>query len=458
MREILDSVLKKAQPTKKEEELIDNAQKRAIQILENTKKDFNLEFKIELVGSIARGTWISGNKDIDFFLKFDEKITRDELKALGLKIGKEVAKKLNSTYLISYAEHPYTRIQYEDFNIEIVPCYDLKDTSNLKSAVDRTPFHNEYLKKRLNTTLVNEVRIFKQFLKENNLYGAEAKIEGFSGYLCELLILKYHSFMELIDVASEWSKREGIQIEEHFPQREVLKRFDDNLVVVDPIDKFRNVASALSQSNYFTFIYLAKRFKEAPQLTYFFKEKIDTVNKDDLKEKIFSRNTYFVGIQIETKPLVDDVLYPQLKKTAKSIVAFLKEEEILVLRYDYSVDENKILFLIELHSKDVPSVRKVIGPPVYQDYHVVEFLKKYTQNNEIVSGPWIESDRIVIETKREGDIEKIFKKIIAKENLGAGKNIKDDIKNSKLFFNTDIVGVSTKFDLFVYSYLNKSIV
>ena len=192
-------------------------------------------------------------------------------------------------------------------------------------------------------------------------------------------------------------------------------------------------------------------------MTYFFKEKIDTVNKDDLKEKIFSRNTYFVGIQIETKPLVDDVLYPQLKKTAKAIVAFLKEEEILVLRYDYSVDENKILFLIELHSKDAPSVRKVIGPPVNQDYHVVEFLKKYTQNNEIVSGPWIESDRIVIETKREGDIEKIFKKIIAKENLGAGKNIKNDIKNSKLFFNTDIVGVSTKFDLFIYSYLNKSI-
>ncbi len=408
------------------------------------------------MGSIARDTWLRGNKDIDFFLKFSEDLSKEELKKLGLDVGREVAKKLNSDYLINYAEHPYVQILYLDFKIEIVPCYDLKSASDLKSAVDRTPFHNNYLMDRLNSKLISEIRIFKQFLKENSLYGAEARIEGFSGYLCELLILKYESFIGLIEDVCRWKKREGVQIEEHFPQREVLKRFYENLVVIDPVDKFRNVASALSRSNYFKFIYLAKKFNENPDISFFFKKKPKLPKRDQLRKIISLRNTLFVGIFFESKPLVEDVLYPQLKKTAKAIFRSLQKEDIQVLRYDYFSENNFNLILFELYCKDISGVKRLFGPPVSKYDHVKNFLEKYKKDNAILSGPWIAGDKIVIEIKRDTDIKNLFKNILSKDNLGAGKNIKEDIKSSKLLFNSDILDISESFNYFVYSYLNKS--
>jgi tRNA nucleotidyltransferase (CCA-adding enzyme) len=61
------------------------------------------------------------------------------------------------------------------------------------SATDRTPFIH-YVKKRLGKTLQDDVRLLKKFMQGIKVYGAEIKTGGFSGYLCELLILHYGSF------------------------------------------------------------------------------------------------------------------------------------------------------------------------------------------------------------------------------------------------------------------------
>jgi tRNA nucleotidyltransferase (CCA-adding enzyme) len=47
--------------------------------------------------------------------------------------------------------------------------------------------------------MLGEVRLLKKFMKGTGVYGAEIKIGGFSGYLCELLILKYRSFAQTIE-------------------------------------------------------------------------------------------------------------------------------------------------------------------------------------------------------------------------------------------------------------------
>lgn len=311
---------------------------------------------------------------------------------------------------------------------------------------------------KLTDELRQEILLFKQFLKSNNLYGAEAKIEGFSGYLCELLVLKYHTFLHLLERASQWSKRVGIQLEKTYPPHEILKRFSGNLVVIDPIDQYRNVASALSCTNYFTFLYLAKTFQESPHSGFFFKEEIQPILSSDLLRKISSRNTLFIGILFEIPPLVDDVLYPQLKKTSKSIVRFLEQDDISVLRYDYSIDGTKVLFLIELSYVGISNVRKIIGPPITKYDHVKSFLQKYQNNFSILSGPWIEDDTITLEIERDSTIENIVRDILLRDNLGAGKNIKDAIRAAKILFNKDILSISAHFDNFIHSYLNKSVI
>jgi len=62
--------------------------------------------------------------------------------------------------VIAYAEHPYVRAQITHkteskpaekivYDVDIVPCYAVKKATEIKSAVDRTPFHNKWLEKNL---------------------------------------------------------------------------------------------------------------------------------------------------------------------------------------------------------------------------------------------------------------------------------------------------------------------
>ena len=47
---------------------------------------------VKMVGSAARGTWLSGTHDIDIFISFPEETSRKELETLGMAIAREVAR------------------------------------------------------------------------------------------------------------------------------------------------------------------------------------------------------------------------------------------------------------------------------------------------------------------------------------------------------------------------------
>ncbi len=163
----------------------------------------------ELVGSGARNTWVSGEHDLDLFIMFPTTLNREELEDEGLCIAKSVAEHAGS-YEIRYAEHPYVHARFDGCRVDLVPCYRLSSASELKSAVDRTPFHNQYILSKIGG-LEDEVLLLKQFMQCANVYGSELRVCGFSGFLCELLILRYGSFLEVLDAACDW--RDGLLIE-----------------------------------------------------------------------------------------------------------------------------------------------------------------------------------------------------------------------------------------------------
>jgi len=197
MEKLFKEVLKEITPTpderREEERVVDEISRRL--------KKYGV--KPMLVGSLAKGTDIRNNKDIDIFIMFPEDTPREELEKRGLDIGKKVFSELKAPYVIDYAEHPYICGTYGKHEVEIVPCY---DTKKVKSAVDRTPYHTYYVRKKLarEPSMRDNIRVLKQFMMGSGVYGAEEKVRGFSGYLAELLVINYGSFEETLKASAGW--------------------------------------------------------------------------------------------------------------------------------------------------------------------------------------------------------------------------------------------------------------
>ncbi|WP_173424941.1 nucleotidyltransferase domain-containing protein, partial [Natrinema salifodinae] len=136
------------------------------------------------VGSTARNTWISGDRDIDVFVRFPPELDRETLEEHGLEVGHATLPEGHE----EYAEHPYVKGEVEGFDVDVVPCFRLESATEIRSAVDRTPFHTRYLQTRLDEDLAAAVRVTKQFLKGIGVYGSDLRTQGFSGYLTELLV------------------------------------------------------------------------------------------------------------------------------------------------------------------------------------------------------------------------------------------------------------------------------
>ena len=94
----------------------------------------------------------------------------------------------------------YVTFNYNGYDIDLVPCYPYTQGAGLQSAVDRTPAHNEYVISSIDGR-EDEVLLLKQFLLARGIYGSELRTQGFSGYLCEILILKFGSFRGVLGTA-----------------------------------------------------------------------------------------------------------------------------------------------------------------------------------------------------------------------------------------------------------------
>jgi tRNA nucleotidyltransferase (CCA-adding enzyme) len=155
---------------------------------------------IVLVGSTARRTWIAGDRDVDVFVRLPVALDREELERVGLAVGHAVLPDDRE----EYAEHPYVTGELGGFDVDLVPCYAVEDATDIRSAVDRTPFHTAYLEERLDAELAGEVRVAKAFCKAIGVYGSDLRTRGFSGFLVELLVLEFGGFVPFLTSSADW--------------------------------------------------------------------------------------------------------------------------------------------------------------------------------------------------------------------------------------------------------------
>ena len=189
-------ILKKITPKKEEHAKVDALSRKLEQKIVAACQSEGINATVRVEGSVAKDTWLSENPDIDVFMRLPTSIPRKNLGDIGLKIAKKAAG--DAEQVERFAEHPYLEIFMDDFRVDIVPCYDAKP-GEWQSATDRTPYHTDYIKTHLSKELRGEVRLLKKFMQGIGVYGAEIKVGGFSGYLCELLVMNYGSFAKAIE-------------------------------------------------------------------------------------------------------------------------------------------------------------------------------------------------------------------------------------------------------------------
>ncbi|HYA78004.1 MAG TPA: nucleotidyltransferase domain-containing protein, partial [Verrucomicrobiae bacterium] len=201
---ITGQVLEKITPGKEDRAKVEAITRKLEQKVALACKQEGVAAVVRVEGSVAKDTWLRENPDIDIFIRLPTSIPRKNLGDIGLKIAKKASG--NYEQIERFAEHPYLQIIVDGYRLDIVPCYDAKP-GEWQSATDRTPYHTDYIKKHLTMELRGEVRLLKKFMQGIGVYGAEIKVGGFSGYLCELLIIKYRSFAKTIRAFARYNKR-----------------------------------------------------------------------------------------------------------------------------------------------------------------------------------------------------------------------------------------------------------
>ena len=400
LQRVCEEALRMAKPSEEEKRRTLRFSRDLTENLSEKLKSAGIEAEVEVQGSIAKDTWLAGEKDIDIFILLPKKYGREGfLKAL------EVAKNLaREGWREAYAEHPYIEAKIEGYTVDFVPCFKVKEASEAASSVDRTPLHTLYMKRRLSDPVRDEVRLLKRFMRGIGTYGAEIKVGGFSGYLCEVLILHYGSFLKVLEAASKWKKGELIDVENHYKGRreEAEKLFQGApLIVVDPIDETRNLASSIGKTRLNEFIAASREFRKRPSLRFFYPGDVEPIPAGRLREVLERKGTSMVIVKFGPVEAVPDILWGQLYKSRRAIRGLIRRHGFRIIRdHVWSDEENLNVLLFELESLRLPAAKKHVGPPLEKAEDCERFLEKYLNSELAVSGPRVEGDRWVVEVRR----------------------------------------------------------
>jgi tRNA nucleotidyltransferase (CCA-adding enzyme) len=401
IEEVCRYVLKKVTPTKRERSKIEALARKLEKKVASAAKTAKIKAKVRVEGSVAKDTWLSGEPEIDIFMRVPTSTPRKSLGDICLSVARKATE--GSRQVERFAEHPYLEAFVEDTRINIVPCYDTR-LGEWQSATDRTPFHTDYMKKRLSLEMRGEVRLLKKFMKGTRVYGAEIKIGGFSGYLCELLVLHYGSFVETLEVFARHKQRIVVDIEGHYKDREneIALLFDEPLVIIDPVDRGRNVASAVQAQKLHTLVAAAQAFLKTPDPKFFCPTTTVPLNLKEAEKKIKERGSAILFVTFNAVKAVPDVLWGQLHKSQRSLRKLVQLNDFRLLRDTAWSDEKDLnIFIFEVEQQTISPVRKHLGPPLDRESECQKFLRKHGNNSQTVCGPYVEDGRWAVILKRK---------------------------------------------------------
>ena len=406
IRNLLEEVIEEIKPEKEYE-------KKIVKEIDELLKKINSGLrnaKAELGGSGAKGTWLK-SFDADIFVLFDYEKFKDKSQKISDIIEKHLKNKKLGKLERIHGSRDYFQIRKEDMTIEIIPLLNIKDESQAKNITDISQLHSRWVKKNAKGKLKDEIRLTKQFCKANGIYGAESYIQGLSGYVCEILTIKFGSFLKLVKAASKWKDQTVIDVENFYKGKDVNRELNQSklvspLIIIDPVQKSRNAGAAISDEKFEFFIDSCKKFIKKPNRSFF---EIKKINIDELKKDFKNK----VIVKVEVVPVKKgkrDVVGSSLLKAFDFLVKESLKYGFKIIDYMWEWDENKeVNFIIIYENREISEEITLIGPPINMKEHVERFNKAHRQT-------FIQEDKIMAIKKRKFTIAKNYIKWLVKES------------------------------------------
>lgn len=421
---VISKALSLCEPTYSENARIIRVAHKVKELVDNYVAGMRDVVDVVFGGSFAKGTWLPHHADIDIFVKIKPSVAAEKFEQMGREIGSEALKKFGPK--LRYSDHPYVEVFVNKIRVNVVPCYDVQQ-GKWQSAADRSPFHTEYIKSYLDSERRRQVRLLKKFFKSIGIYGAEIATEGFSGYVSEVLLIKYSSFENVLCSAAEWQNRQIIAISDF--DLDYVKSFSSPLIIIDPVDSRRNLGTAISPESVAKFILAARVFLQRPSLK-FFKEgkgkyhphRIALCRYADSMNQL-RPNVLVIEFSHEKKS--PDIIWGQLKRSTNAIAKQLELAHFEVLRYSCVTDERSsaaLAFLLE--SITLPTHTKRKGPEIYRRKDTASFISNRKSKSLAI---WVDREmRLSVLMERQvTDARKFVKSLLLnhRENSGISKDL-----------------------------------
>jgi tRNA nucleotidyltransferase (CCA-adding enzyme) len=398
--------------------------------------------EVRLDGSVAKDTWLSNQVDLDIFLRLPPEIPKESLAARCIPIAREALSP--SPIIERYAEHPYAEAYVEDVRVNIVPCYNVS-AGEWRSATDRTPFHTDYIRSHLGDAERDQVRLLKAFMTGIGTYGADIKTGGFSGMLCETFVVAKRSFRSVVTEASDWKPGVAVDVERYYEGRsdEISDLFSDELVVIDPVDKGRNLAASVTRRRLWQFVSAARLLLAHPSLRFFFPPPIRPATSPEIRRMIRDRN--FVGVAVGRIDAVVDILWSQLYRTENALSSHLKSSGFeIVQSASWSNEKDLSVILFEMATDPLGAVYLHDGPEVSRRVEATRFIQKHVKAGETVAGPWIQGNRwFAARSRRTRHAKAVLTHILRSQRnqeLGVARRVSHAArKTGRVLTNTEIL-------------------
>ncbi len=429
LNEIFIEVLKEITPTQKEIDLINRITEKLKNLLSKKANELNINYtKIEPQGSTGiKQTQLKNDFDIDLFIGLDynqfkhkyeglskNKLKRDSKKDFLVLCNNWILPSLTLHELYNprflYAEHPYITVNYLLDNIkikiDIVMYFDLDleyiNKNGPITAVDRSPWHGCFVRDELNPAQKNEVRLLKQFFKSCYSYGDKSPVGkvGFIGYSAELLVYYFKNINNLFENFNTLNSNPLDYFKRTAEELSKVPHFqNDYLIIIDPIDKNRNVASAISERAYKYCNYKISEFLKKPSGEFFKIKPIPEANLSN-KHDSFLLHTYIVELQNANKEIHYTINRDKLYSLSESLKANGEKEFSHAERFEniifevYFEDEND-QYNLAIYCEKPHISRSYIrrGPPIGEKKHVVKFTRKNPDYFEKEGYLWVETSR-----------------------------------------------------------------
>jgi len=368
---ILQGALMRIKPSKEEES---SMRTKVDGFLKKIRRNLK-GAKAVLGGSGAKGTWLKNAGDADIFVCFDYKKFRDKSDLLADILQKTLKKSFKNVQRL-HGSRDYFQIREGHFTFEIVPILSIPNARQAVNITDVSPLHSKWVRKH--ARYADDIRLMKQFCKSAGVYGAESYINGFSGYVCEVLVIHHKGFLPLVRAAAKWGDKVIVDPEKRYSKKNILLELNTSktqgpLVIADPVQPGRNSAAAVSPEKFECFKEHCRQFLKRPSVPFFEEH---PVSAEAFRKK--KKGNLLAILDIAAPAGKRDVVGCKLLAMFEQIAADLTRHEFKVTGKEWSWDKKKkAQFYFMVGPKPLPKERVQEGPPLEMEKHAEIFRKKH---------------------------------------------------------------------------------